>query len=102
MPLHVLNQWLVVKLLQFKEVMENPSLFGSAIGALQYLTNTRLDISFLVNKLSQFLNKPTVMHWQSLKQILRYLKGSLNYSLQIKLAHFLLLNGYSDAESKVN
>jgi hypothetical protein len=32
------------------------------IGSLQYLSLTRLDICFAVNKLSQFMHKPTVTH----------------------------------------
>ena len=38
---------------------KNSSLYRSAIGPLQYLTMIRLDISFVVNKLSQFLCAPT-------------------------------------------
>lgn len=36
----------------------SPSTYRSAIGALQYVNQTRLDISYTVNKLSQFLQKP--------------------------------------------
>jgi len=32
------------------------------IGRLMYLTNTRHDITFYVQQLSQFLDKPTIAH----------------------------------------
>lgn len=39
--------------------MDNPMLYRSVVGALQYLSHTRLNISYIVNKLSQFLHKLT-------------------------------------------
>lgn len=44
------------------EPMKNPSIYRQAIGALQYLTNTRPDLSYSVNKLSQYMSNPTVEH----------------------------------------
>jgi hypothetical protein len=41
---------------------EDPTLYRSTIGALQYLCIARPDISFTVNKLSQFMHKPLVLH----------------------------------------
>ena len=41
--------------------------YCQVIGALQYLSLTRLDISFAVNKLSQFMHRPTQIHWQQQK-----------------------------------
>ncbi|GKV17017.1 hypothetical protein SLEP1_g27576 [Rubroshorea leprosula] len=51
------------------------------VGSLQYLVVTRPDISFAVNKLSQFLHAPSDVHWQAAKRILRYRKGSLFHGL---------------------
>ena len=45
------------------EPFSDQTLFQSTIGALQYLSITRLNISFVVNKLSQFMHKPTLTHW---------------------------------------
>jgi len=44
--------------------------YRSILGALQYLNLTRPDISFSINKLAQFMHKPTTLHLQHLKRIL--------------------------------
>ena len=44
-------------------LFDNPSLYCTMIGSLQYLTYTRLDIAFTINKLSQFLSTPRLQHW---------------------------------------
>jgi hypothetical protein len=80
------------------EPMHNPTMYRSVIGALQYLTNTRPDIAFAVNNLSQFLQCPTTTHWNSVKRILRYLKGTLHVGLHIRFSERLSLQGFSDAD----
>jgi histone deacetylase 1/2 len=43
------------------------SQYTSVVGALQYLTLTRPDLSFAVNKVCQFLHSPTTVHWAAVK-----------------------------------
>ena len=76
---------------------DQPTIYRSIIRGLQYLTMTRLDISFSVNKLSQFLQKPTVNHWNSYKRVLRYLKGTSTYGLLFKPVDRMFLTSFSDA-----
>jgi hypothetical protein len=44
------------------KLFPNQTLFRSTVGALQYLSITSPDIAFAVNKLSQFMHKPTQTH----------------------------------------
>ena len=60
--------------------------FHRIIGSLQYFSLTQPDISFAVNKLSQFMHKPTTTHWTTTKWLLRYLKQTIFYGVQIHRA----------------
>ncbi|GKE44872.1 uncharacterized mitochondrial protein-like protein, partial [Tanacetum coccineum] len=67
-------------------------------GALQYLTITRPDLSYAVNQVSQFLHSPTQDHFQAVKRILRYVKGTIGYGLTFLHASKPTILGYSDAD----
>ena len=56
--------------------------YFSAIGALMYLANyIRPDIAFAVNLLARFSSAPTRRHWNGIKHILRYLRGTTDLRL---------------------
>ena len=42
----------------------NPTLYRSLVGKFNFLTNTRPDLSFSVQTLSQFMQKPSQLHYQ--------------------------------------
>lgn len=84
------------------EVLQNPTLFRKLIGTLQYVTNSRPDISYYVNKLSRFLSAPTLQHWKAPKRILRYLNGTMNFGLHLIVSSNLNLTGYCDVDWAVS
>ena len=58
------------------------TMYHQMIGSLMYLMNTRLDICFDVNTLSQFLTDPRHVHLMVAKHAVRYLKGVVDYGLK--------------------
>lgn len=71
----------------------NPSDYRSAIGGLQYLTLTRPNILFTVNRLAKAMSSPTFDDWIAVKRLFRYLKGSLHHGLLLRKASVLISHG---------
>ena len=78
--------------------MDNPTMYRSTVGALQYVTITRPDISYMVSKLSQFLQSPTEIHWKACNRVLLYLKGTITHGLHVQPNQSLNLVGFTDAD----
>jgi hypothetical protein len=72
--------------------------YRSVVGALQYLTRTKPDIAFLVNKVCQFLHAPTTVHWAAVNRILRYLKLDTRIGLKISKSRSMLISAFSDSD----
>jgi histone deacetylase 1/2 len=91
-----LSTTIVLKLLDSTSSIDSTE-YKSIIGALQYLSLTRPDISFAVNKLSQFMHKPTTIHLTAAKRLLRYLKHTIFYGIHIRRDMNPKFITYSDA-----
>jgi hypothetical protein len=74
------------------------TLYRQIIGSLMYLMNTRPEICFAVNTLSQFLVEPRHVHLVDAKHVMRYLKGTIDYGLNYNGDHNFTLSGYTDAD----
>jgi hypothetical protein len=85
------------KLNSFEPDKVNPTIYRQLIGCLMYWTNTRPDICFVVNTLSQHMVDPREVHWIATKHILRYLKGTIEFGLQYLQGDQINLVGYSDS-----
>ena len=70
--------------------------YNHIIGSLMYLMNTRPDICFDVNTLSQYLVKPRRVHLIAAKHVMRYLKGTIEFGLYYDRDHDYRLYGYID------
>lgn len=66
------------------EPLSDATTYHNVVGALQYCTLTRLEISYSVNKVCQFMHALTSTHWQAIKHILRYLKATLHHGCLFK------------------
>jgi hypothetical protein len=77
--------------------MANPTKYRSITGAL-HLTITRPDINFAVQQACLFMHAPTDLHFNLLKRILRYIKGTLSHGLHLSKASScdLLIYSYVD------
>jgi hypothetical protein len=76
----------------------NTTLYRQIIGSLMYLMNTRPDIWFVMNTLSQYLVDPKCFHLVAAKHVMRYLKGMLDYGHCYTGDHDFILYGYTDSD----
>ncbi|XP_020979743.1 uncharacterized protein LOC110272175 [Arachis ipaensis] len=74
------------------------SAYRRLIGRLVYLTTTWPNFSFVVGKLSHYLDCPTTAHYSAALRILKYLKNTPAASLFFSASSDLLSSGYSDAD----
>ena len=74
------------------------TMFKQIIVSLMHLTNTRLDICFVVNTLSQYMVESRHVHLIVAKHILRYLKGTIDYGPRYTSDQEISLHGYADSD----
>lgn len=79
------------------DLLSDPTQYRSIVGALQYLTITRPDIAYAVNTACQYMHAPTVVHWQFVKRILRFLRGTTNHGILFTCSSSLHVHAFSDA-----
>lgn len=72
---------------------ESPSFYRSVTSALQYGTLTRPEIAYSINNVRQLMKCPKQEHWKAVR-ILKYLSGTLNHGLHIKLTANLNLTAF--------
>ena len=73
--------------------------YASAVGSLMYaMVCTRPDLAHSVSVVSRFMSQPGKKHWQAVKRIFRYLKGTSDLGLIYRGDIQCLVTGYSDSD----
>ncbi|XP_020270978.1 uncharacterized protein LOC109846165 [Asparagus officinalis] len=74
------------------------TIYRQMVGSLQYLTMTRLDLTYAVNHVCQFMQKPCSSHLAAVKRIFRYVKGTLSLGLRFSKDDSLQIRAFSDVD----
>ncbi|KAJ9555731.1 hypothetical protein OSB04_010345 [Centaurea solstitialis] len=80
------------------KLMDDPYKYRRLIGRLLYLNFTRPDISFTVNKFSQFLASPTEVHWQAAIQLLKYVKKQPGQGIFLSAESSTQIRAFCDSD----
>ncbi|XP_048490429.1 secreted RxLR effector protein 161-like [Beta vulgaris subsp. vulgaris] len=73
--------------------------YAGAVGSLMYaMVCTRPDLAHVVSVVSRFMTQPGKEHWQAVKRIFRYLKGTADVGLIYGNDTECLVTGYSDSD----
>ena len=78
--------------------------YAKIIGCVMFLMNsTHPDITYAVNRLSRYPHNPAKEHWDALHYLLRYLRGTIDWSLHFFFCKFFaVLEGFYDANWVAN
>ena len=80
-----------------KEDMRRVS-YASTVGSLMYvMVCTRPNIAYAVGVVSHFLSNPRRLHWEAVKWIMRYLRGTAKLKLTFGSGKLVLV-GYTDSD----
>ncbi|KAG7597976.1 Retrotransposon Copia-like N-terminal [Arabidopsis suecica] len=79
-------------------VIDDPQLYRRLVGRMMYLTITRPDITYAVNRLCQFTSAPKQSHLKAAYRVLHYLKGSIGLGLFYSSDSDMVLKAFTDAD----
>ena len=76
----------------------DPTLYHSLASALQFLTFTRPDISYVVQQVCLHIHDPCEAHFHALKRVIRYVQGTLHLGLHLSSSSSTSMVCYTDAD----
>ena len=74
--------------------------YSHAIGSVMYMmVCTRPDLAHAISVLSRYMSNPGREHWEAVKWLMRYLKGSTNVGLLFEhCPNLVVLEGFADSD----
>ncbi|XP_057793014.1 secreted RxLR effector protein 161-like [Salvia miltiorrhiza] len=89
---------------EMKQMLSVP--YSNAVGSVMYMMIcTRPDLAYAISILSRYMSNPGREHWEGLKGVLRYIKGSADCGLLFEKNGIFKgdpLRGYVDADYAAN
>jgi hypothetical protein len=76
----------------------DPTAYRSLAGALQYLTFTRSDLTYVVQQICLHMHNPRESHLVALKRLLRYVRGKVDFGLILHRSLSTELVIYTDVD----
>ncbi|XP_028223489.1 uncharacterized protein LOC114404981 [Glycine soja] len=80
------------------DLLPDPSMYKRLICRLLYLTISQLDITFAVNRLSQYMKAPRVPHLHVVHHLLQHIKSALGQGLFFPAQNSLNLIAFADVD----
>jgi hypothetical protein len=78
--------------------MPDKTFYRSIAGALQYLTLTRPELAYAVQQACLHMYDPHDVHWNIVKRILRYVRGTPSHGILLRASSSTTLMAYIDAD----
>ena len=79
-------------------LLQDPTPYRSLVGKLNYLSNTRPDLSYTVQTLSQYIQSPRDSHWKALKHTLNYVYYTCGQGISLSSSDQITLQAFSDSD----
>ena len=72
--------------------------YSNAIGSIMYVIRTICDLAYAVGLVSRYMSRPGLMHWDAVKWVLRYMKGTKEHKLVFRKNGNFKVEDFCDAD----
>ena len=80
------------------KLLQDPTYYRKLVGKLNFLANTRMDIAYSVQHLSQFMQSPREPHLKAAYHVLRYLQHDPTLGVFVSNRPDITISAYCDSD----